>query len=133
QCPLCQRWSCTAEIGKRNVGVVCTVTPGTRNGFDVSFMCVIAFMRPWRVRFLPAAFSASTNEYASAIPATRKPSEGLPPGMYFLMIRPASATPGSFANFGVAGSLPQRIEIEPSAVDCGSIFMIDEADATSFT
>ena len=53
--------------------------------------------------------------------------------MYFLMIFAASAMPASFANFGVAGSFPQRIEIEPSAVDCGSSCMIDDADATSLT
>ena len=96
-------------------------------------MCVTAFIRLLRVRFLPEAFSASTNENASAIPATRKPSDGLPPGTYFLMTFAASATPASFANFGVAGSFPQSSEIAPSAVDCGLSFMIDDADATSFT
>ena len=35
------------------------------------------------------------------------------------MIFAASATPASPLNFGVAGSLPQRIEIEPSAVFAG--------------
>jgi len=96
-------------------------------------MCVTAFIRPLRVRFLPAAFSASTIVNASAMPAIRKPSDGFPPGMYFLMIFAASAVPASFLNFGVAGSLPQRIEIAPSAVDCGSSCMIDDVDATSLT
>src|SRR3954469_206523 len=130
---LCQRCSCTDAIGKRNVGVVCTFTPGTRNGLFASFMCVTAFMRPLRVRFLPAALSASTIENASAMPAIRNPSDGFPPGMYFLTIVAASAVPASFLNFGVAGSLPQRMEIGPSAVDCGSSCMIDDADATSLT
>ena len=49
------------------------------------------------------------------------------------MILAASLTPASLANFGVAGSLPQAIEIVPSAVPCGFSFMIDEADATSLT
>src|SRR2546430_17739751 len=133
QCPACQRWSCTEETGKRHVGVVCTVTPGTRNGLFASFRCSTAVIRLLRVRFLPACCSASTIVNASAIPATRKPSDGFPPGTYFLMILAASATPGSLANFGVAGSLPQSTEIEPSAVDCRSSFMIDDADATSLT
>jgi hypothetical protein len=85
------------------------------------------------VRFLPAAFSASTIENPSAMPAARKPSDGFPPGMYFLMIFAASRTPGSYLNCGVAGSLPHAIEIEPSAVERGPSCMIDEADATSLT
>ena len=67
------------------------------------------------------------------MPATRNPSDGFPPGTYFLTIFAASATPGSFANFGVAGSLPQSTETAPSAVPCGFSFMIEVADATSLT
>ena len=54
---------------------------------------------------LAGRLSASTIENASAMPATRNPSDGLPPGMYFLMIFAASAMPASFLNFGVAGIL----------------------------
>ena len=60
---------------------MCTFTPGTRNGLFASFMCVTAVISPLRVRFLPAAFNASTKENASAMPATRNPSDGFPPGM----------------------------------------------------
>ena len=108
QWPACQRSSWTDEIGKRCVGVVWTVTPGTRNGLFTSFRWVTAVIRPLRVRFLPACLSASTNVNASAMPATRKPSDGLPPGTYFLMIFAARVTPGSFANLGVAGSFPHK-------------------------
>ena len=56
--PLLNLISCCWEIGKKSFLPVFVTTPGSRNGFDLSFMFRTAFIRLSRVGFGPAAFNA---------------------------------------------------------------------------
>ncbi len=58
QVPLLNLISCCWEIGKKSFFPVFVTTPGSRNGFDLSFMFRTAFIRLSRVGFGPAAFNA---------------------------------------------------------------------------